>query len=118
MIAPPNTPCIPRSRSVRMTGYPGVARVRMTTAEERRQRAEACDWAQRQLDDPLGVGGKLAAKFVGAKMTPRLAYEMEAAAENLLVALRPSVLMLVRVQCTLHPEAAMVALRVHGRQRR
>jgi hypothetical protein len=84
----------------------------------RLHRADACAWAQAQLDDPLGVGGKVMGQFMGRKMVPGLAEEMAHFAENLLVALRSDVLMLVRIQCTLHPETNMAKLRAHGSQRR
>jgi len=84
----------------------------------RLHRADMCAWAQAQLDDPLGVGGKVASKFVGQKMKPGMSEAMAKYAENLLVALRPEVLMLVSIQCELHPETQMASLRAHGRQRR
>jgi hypothetical protein len=88
-----------------------------TKAWTEKQRAKACNWAQRQLDTELGQ--ELLAEHFGVKLDYKALRQMEKDAWDKLYALDKERAALVLVRATL-PDAkvGMLCLRAHGSQRR
>jgi hypothetical protein len=91
--------------------------VRLAGALPPATKKEYLDWAQMQLDDLGGTGGKVLSRFINKKITPSLVPQIEDYALKLLVALRPEVVSFMQVQCVDNLRS-LVALRAVARARK